>query len=80
MPLPIPIPMVGERGELFHVLAIDDSVIDRKIIERLLKISSYKGGDVLVWFGGFLHSRSKNIIPTLERLCSNNSGFWHQGS
>jgi PleD family two-component response regulator len=26
-----------------HVLAIDDSVIDRRIIESLLKTSSYKG-------------------------------------
>eukprot|EP00249_Psilotum_nudum_P002328 c15320_g1_i1 orf=598-1209(-) len=25
-----------------HVLAVDDSVIDRKVIERLLKISAYK--------------------------------------
>lgn len=27
----------------FHVLAVDDSLVDRKVIERLLKISSYKG-------------------------------------
>ena len=27
----------------FHVLAVDDSVIDRKLIERLLKTSSYQG-------------------------------------
>lgn len=26
----------------FHVLAVDDSLIDRKVIERLLKISAYK--------------------------------------
>ncbi|KAK9157388.1 hypothetical protein Scep_003962 [Stephania cephalantha] len=26
----------------FHVLAVDDSVIDRKMIERLLKVSSYQ--------------------------------------
>ncbi|KAL2514662.1 Two-component response regulator ARR9 [Forsythia ovata] len=26
----------------FHVLAVDDSIIDRKLIERLLKTSSYK--------------------------------------
>ena len=29
-------------GEL-HVLAVDDSLVDRKVIERLLKISSCKG-------------------------------------
>ena len=27
----------------FHVLAVDDSLIDRKLIERLLKSSSYEG-------------------------------------
>lgn len=27
-----------------HVLAVDDSHVDRKVIERLLKISSCKGG------------------------------------
>lgn len=27
----------------FHVLAVDDSILDRKLIERLLKTSSYHG-------------------------------------
>lgn len=27
----------------FHVLAVDDSIIDRKLIEMLLKTSSYQG-------------------------------------
>lgn len=27
----------------YHVLAVDDSMIDQKVIERLLKTSSYKG-------------------------------------
>lgn len=27
----------------FHVLAVDDSLIDRKLIEKLLKISSFQG-------------------------------------
>jgi two-component response regulator ARR-A family len=27
----------------FHVLAVDDSSLDRKLIERLLKTSSYQG-------------------------------------
>ncbi|KAG4942849.1 hypothetical protein JHK84_046937 [Glycine max] len=30
-----------------HVLAVDDSLVDRKVIERLLKISSCKGNPVL---------------------------------
>ena len=28
---------------LFHVLAVDDSLIDRKLIERLLTSSSFQG-------------------------------------
>ena len=30
-------------GSELHVLAVDDSHVDRKVIERLLKISSCKG-------------------------------------
>jgi len=30
-----------------HVLAVDDSLVDRKVIERLLKISSCKGDPTL---------------------------------
>lgn len=33
----------------FHVLAVDDSLIDRKLIERLLKTSSYQGISLLVF-------------------------------
>lgn len=33
----------------FHVLAVDDSVLDRKLIERLLKTSSYQGILVLLF-------------------------------
>ncbi|KAJ8437259.1 hypothetical protein Cgig2_010084 [Carnegiea gigantea] len=32
-----------EFGEEFHVLAVDDNLIDRKLVERLLKNSSCKG-------------------------------------
>ena len=27
----------------FHVLAVDDSLVDRKLIEKLLKTSSFQG-------------------------------------
>jgi len=37
------LPEVG-AGKL-HVLAVDDSHVDRKVIERLLKISSCQGKD-----------------------------------
>jgi two-component response regulator (ARR-A family) len=30
-------------SDVAHVLAVDDSLVDRKVIERLLKISSFKG-------------------------------------
>lgn len=32
-----------EAQTQFHVLAVDDSLVDRKLIEKLLKISSYQG-------------------------------------
>ncbi|CAL1406442.1 unnamed protein product [Linum trigynum] len=32
----------GSVSEEFHVLAVDDSIVDRKLIERLLKSSSFK--------------------------------------
>lgn len=35
----------SEPGEA-HVLAVDDSLVDRKVIERLLRISSFKGNRV----------------------------------
>lgn len=34
---------MGAAEAQFHVLAVDDSIIDRKLIERLLKTSSYQG-------------------------------------
>ncbi|KAG1371121.1 putative Two-component response regulator ORR9 [Cocos nucifera] len=34
--------MTVEAEAQFHVLAVDDSLIDRKLIERLLKTSSYQ--------------------------------------
>ncbi|XP_009765982.1 two-component response regulator ORR3 isoform X2 [Nicotiana tabacum] len=33
---------VATMDHQFHVLAVDDSIIDRKLIERLLKTSSYQ--------------------------------------
>ncbi|XP_065867843.1 two-component response regulator ORR9-like [Euphorbia lathyris] len=35
------IAMASHQDHFFHVLAVDDSLIDRKLIERLLKTSSY---------------------------------------
>lgn len=32
-----------QQQETFHVLAVDDSLIDRKLLEKLLTVSSYQG-------------------------------------
>lgn len=37
-------------SEEAHVLAVDDSLVDRKVIERLLKISSFKGNQKILNF------------------------------
>ncbi|KAE9590675.1 putative response regulator and transcription factor RR-A-type family [Lupinus albus] len=34
--------MAASESQQYHVLAVDDSIIDRKLIERLLKTSSYQ--------------------------------------
>lgn len=33
----------NSESEQVHVLAVDDSLVDRKVIEKLLKITSCKG-------------------------------------
>lgn len=43
--------------ELLHVLAVDDSMVDRKFIERLLRVSSCKGNWFFFVFGLFLSLR-----------------------
>ncbi|KAK1397448.1 Two-component response regulator ARR9 [Heracleum sosnowskyi] len=51
----------------FHVLAVDDSIIDRKLIERLLKTSSFQvtavdsGSKALEFLG--LHEDDEQISP-----------------
>lgn len=39
----IPQQQKQQQQETFHVLAVDDSLIDRKILENLLRVSSYQG-------------------------------------
>lgn len=41
-------------SEELHVLAVDDSLVDRKVIERLLKISSCKGEVFFLFLGSKL--------------------------
>lgn len=39
--------VMGNYGDQPHVLAVDDNLIDRKLVEKLLKNSSCKGNDSL---------------------------------
>jgi len=39
----------------FHVLAVDDSIIDRMLIERLLKTSSFHGTFLVHFFSFFFN-------------------------
>ncbi|KAL2514665.1 Two-component response regulator ARR9 [Forsythia ovata] len=53
----------------FHVLAVDDSIIDRKLIERLLKTSSYQvtvveSGVKALEFLGLLDDNSGSMDST----------------
>ncbi|KAI6690922.1 hypothetical protein NL676_027750 [Syzygium grande] len=53
----------GEVGQHFHVLAVDDSHVDRKLLERLLKDSSYEvtcvdSGDKALKYLGLLDDPS----------------------
>ena len=51
----------------FHVLAVDDSLIDRKLLEKLLKTSSYKGiyDSMLLSLSMFI----LNLFPQLYFTC-----------
>lgn len=62
----------------FHVLAVDDSIIDRKLIETLLKTSSYQGKDLIhiKMLEFMLFLRSKSLILVFCYVYSYCSGFW----
>lgn len=50
--------------EQVHVLAVDDSLVDRKVIERLLKISSCKGSSLD--FAFLFRSWSSKLIDVVQ--------------
>ncbi|KAJ6756466.1 RESPONSE REGULATOR ARR8 putative-RELATED [Salix purpurea] len=57
--------ITGDSRSQFHVLAVDDSLIDRKLIERLLKTSSYQvttvdSGSKALKFLGFQEDEQSN--------------------
>uniref|UniRef100_A0A803QTX6 Response regulatory domain-containing protein n=1 Tax=Cannabis sativa TaxID=3483 RepID=A0A803QTX6_CANSA len=66
--------------EHFHVLAVDDNLIDRKLLERLLKVSSYKvtcvdsGDEALKYLGLVDHNNSdKNSIDNASSSSSSST-------
>ncbi|KAK4274003.1 hypothetical protein QN277_017297 [Acacia crassicarpa] len=75
--------VVGGRGEKehFHVLAVDDSVIDRKLLERLLTVSSCKvtcvdSGDQALKYLGLLDDLHNTINASSPSLHSSH----HEGT
>lgn len=46
--------MAVDAETQFHVLAVDDNLIDRKVIEKLLKSSSFHGTGELIEFEDIL--------------------------
>ncbi|XVE55314.1 hypothetical protein DITRI_Ditri03aG0148900 [Diplodiscus trichospermus] len=65
-----------EQHHHFYVLAVDDSVIDRKLLEKLLKVSSYHvtcvdSVDKALEYLGLLN----NLDPDSTPSSSSSSGF-----
>lgn len=71
----------------FHVLAVDDSLVDRKLLERLLRVSSYHGNvepptknktiiqlfhTTVIWD---ILNRCRNLLNTEEKIAGLNC-FW----
>ncbi|KMZ76051.1 Response regulator 6 [Zostera marina] len=60
--------IIGEPPRL-HVLAVDDSLTDRKLIEKLLKVSSFnvttvESGSKALEFLGLMEEVEVNLIIT----------------
>ncbi|XVE95499.1 hypothetical protein REPUB_Repub02eG0102900 [Reevesia pubescens] len=69
-----------QENHHFHVLAVDDSVIDRKLLEKLLKVSSYQvtcvdsGDKALEYLGLLNHSTaSSSFSSSTSSSCSQSS-------
>lgn len=67
--------------EELHVLAVDDSYVDRKVIERLLKVSACKGMCFCL-FGFMGGERWKMLWRSWLNLdsCSDDRGKWNKSS
>lgn len=70
------LPLTESTNEV-HVLAVDDSLVDRIVIERLLKITSCKGNffktDIVMNFGSFSENL-RFLMVFLLKLYSDYSG------
>ncbi|KAH1057474.1 hypothetical protein J1N35_035539 [Gossypium stocksii] len=67
-----------EQGHHFHVLAVDDSVIDRKLLEKLLKVSSYQvtcvdSGDKALEYLGLLNNLDSDSTASSSSSSSSSS-------
>ncbi|XP_009361964.2 two-component response regulator ORR9 [Pyrus x bretschneideri] len=68
--------LAAAEAHQFHVLAVDDSIIDRKLIERLLKTSSYQvtavdsGSKALEFLG--LHEQDDQSAADIPSLSPDN--------
>ncbi|KAG4140901.1 hypothetical protein ERO13_D06G046000v2 [Gossypium hirsutum] len=67
-----------EQGHHFHVLAVDDSVIDRKLLEKLLKVSSYQvtcvdSGDKALEYLGLLNNLDSDSTASSSSPSSSSS-------
>ncbi|KAK1277632.1 Two-component response regulator ARR9 [Acorus gramineus] len=66
--------MAVDAETQFHVLAVDDSLIDRKLIERLLRTSSYQvdsGSKALEFLGLNMEQSSSPLsVPSVQQESS----------
>lgn len=67
-----------QQQQHFHVLAVDDSLLDRKLLERLLKVSSYKvtcveSGDEALKYLGLVDNDVDKNSPASSSSSSSNS-------
>ena len=82
----------SQNGYQPHVLAVDDNLVDRKLVEKLLKNSSFKGKNTKV-FIFFIQNRISEsgqekksnlfvclVVCLFVCLCSDNSRKWSQCS
>ncbi|XP_022934156.1 two-component response regulator ARR9 isoform X2 [Cucurbita moschata] len=75
--------MVMAADSQFHVLAVDDSLIDRKLIERLLKTSSYQvttvdSGSKALEFLGLIEEHQRTNFKSPSSSSSSSSNIHHQ--